>query len=132
MARTTSTLVAGIIEIDAGIVIDPFILAAGVLVDRIDTADMDNEVADSTLQVIETWLAAHFYAMRDPRRTQEHAGPVGESFQSKVDLFLSTSHYGQMAMLLDPTGTLAAINAEAAAGGVRQTVGVHWLGTEDE
>ena len=80
--------------------------------------------------VIEKWLAAHFYTVRDPRAVREKAGSVSQENQSKVDLGLNTSHYGQKAMLLDYQGGLSALNKQMRDG-VKKTVGVTWLGTED-
>lgn len=119
MARTTSVLVGGIIELDPAIDLAPFILAATTMID--DIAD-DSGHSSDRLQLIETWLAAHFYAMRDPRQTSEKAGPVAASYQSKVDLHLRLTHYGQMAMSLDSSGLLAAMS-----NGTRGSV--VWLGT---
>jgi len=122
--RTTTTLVGEICEVDPTINLAPFIAAASNLVDRI--AQESSSPDDATLTLIETWLAAHFYCMRDPRTTQEAAGPVSASYQSKIDLHLRLTHYGQMAMTLDSSGILASINRGKRQGGVT------WLGREDD
>lgn len=135
--RTNSGLVAGVIEVDASIALAPFISAASTLVDRVeksavarnlllDDPETDGKSRDMKLQEIETFLAAHFYTLRDPRPTAEAAGPVNTSYQSAVDLRLFTSHYGQMACALDETGILEAINA-GRPGGARK-VGLFWGG----
>lgn len=123
MARTSAALIGGIIEVETGVSLDPFIKAAAILVDKVAAK---NILSKETLKVIETWLAAHFYCMRDPRTVSEKAGQVQASYQSKVDLFLSNSNYGQQAIVLDTTGTLRAINA-----GVRPAR-LLWLGTPIE
>jgi len=123
MARTTAVLVAGIIEWDETIPLDPFILAASALVDDIA---VESGHDDARLQLIETWLGAHFYAMRDPRTTSEKAGPVSADYQSKVDLNLYTSHYGQMAMTLDTSGLLRSISSG------KRKAAVYWGGTDLE
>jgi len=120
MPRTTSELVAGIIEVDESITLDPFILAASALVD--DIAERSGHDSDR-LQLIETWLAAHFYTVRDPRPTSERASTIEVRYQSAVDLNLATSHYGQMAMTLDTSGLLRAISAG------KRRPSVTWLGT---
>lgn len=120
MIRTDATLVAGIIEVDLDIPLDPFISVASELVDVIDAKAV---LTTERLIKIETWLSAHFYCMRDPRAEREEAGSVRATYQSKVDLFLSTSHYGQMAMVLDTTNTLRAMSKGA------MQPGVTWLGT---
>lgn len=129
MARTTAALVGGIIELDASISLDPFIEAANMLVTQCCNG-LAVEYSTTELAIIEKYLAAHFYTDRDPRAESEKAGPVAEKFQSKVDLGLSTSHYGQRAMLLDYHGGLASLNKQVRDG-VKKTVGVVWLGTED-
>ena len=131
MAYTTSALVEGIIEVASAISLTPFIEAANILVVKYcDGADDD--YTDDETEKIETWLAAHFYTVRDMRAEQEKAGPVSEKYQSKVDLGLSTSHYGQMAMTLDYQGGLAALNQKIMNGTAR-AIGVTWVGsTEDE
>jgi len=123
--RTTDELVQGIIEVDSNIVLDPFMTAANALINTIAT---DSGHSEEGLQLIETWLAAHFYAMRDPRSVQEAAGDVQVTYQSKVDLNLSTSHYGQMAMVLDTSGLLRQLNK--GPGNIK-TISVTWVGKED-
>jgi hypothetical protein len=105
MPRTTNELVRGIIEVEEGVDLTPFITVASSLVTELLEGKHDEE----RLVLIETWLAAHFYTVKDPRSVSEGAGPVTQSVQSKIDLFLSTSHYGQHAVILDTTGTLAGI-----------------------
>ena len=126
MARTTSEEVALIIEVDESISLTPFIEAANALVtEKCSTDDYDA----TRLELIERWLSAHFYAIRDARPTNERAGSVGASYQSKVDLGFDVTHYGQMAMRLDTAGGLAALNAEAKKGGSR-TATVTWAGKD--
>lgn len=124
MARTTDEAVREIMDVDPGITdLEPFITPANALVTEVcavvDTYD------DERLELIERWLAAHFVCMRDPRYVTEKADRVQATYQSKVDLFLSTSHYGQMAMVLDTAGGLKALNKNSA----RRTMSVTWLGT---
>ncbi len=128
--RTSSALVGGIIEVESTIILTPFIAVANALVTQFCTG-LDDDYEAAQLIEIETWLAAHFYTVRDMRRTEERAGPVSERFQSKVDLGFSTSHYGQMAMRLDWHGGLARLDARIKKG-TRVPI-MSWLGkTEDE
>ena len=125
MARTTPELVAGIIEVDTAIDLSPFILPANELVTELC---VPAGYSDERLELIERWLSAHFYAIRDPRPVTERAGSVWFTAQSKVDLFLSVTHYGQQAMMLDTAGGLANLNKQKT----RRSLSVHWLGTEEE
>ena len=122
MARTTSAEVEAIIEVDVSIPLDPFIAVANSLVNQL-VAEESDAPDEARLTLIETWLAAHFYCMRDPRVTMEKAGPVQANYQSAVDLYLATSHYGQMAMTLDTTGFLRALSNNK-----NRKTGVFWLG----
>ena len=129
MARTTDALVGGIIEVVATITLTPFIAVANALVTECCT-DLAVDYTAAHLILIETWLAAHFYTIRDMRRTEERAGPVSERFQSAVDLGFSTSHYGQMAMRTDYYGGLAALDRRIKKG-VRTPI-MSWLGKEED
>ncbi len=131
--RTTVQAVQAIIEHDDSIPLDPFIETASMLVDRVCATATDadgSEYYNSVqLEVIERWLSAHFYAVRDPRTVFEGVGKVQASFESKVALNLNNTRHGQQAMLLDTAGGLAQLNKEMELGG-RRRPSVHWLGTE--
>ena len=128
MARTTDALVEGIIEVESAIILTPFITAANALVTQCYT-DLAEDYEAAQLVIIETWLAAHFYTVRDMRAMEERAGTVSQRLQSKVDLGFATSHYGQMAMTLDWKGGLAALNEQIKKGRAR-TPTVTYLGKE--
>lgn len=135
--RTSKANIEEIIELDAEIIPDdpamlPFITVANELVTEACTGDEGptTDYSAARLELIERWLAAHFYTNRDPRAVNEKAGTVGAAFQSKVDLGFSTSHYGQTAMRLDTNGGLAKINEDTKKG--KPTVGVFWPGTYPE
>ena len=133
MARTTSVLVAGIIEWDSDttksshIPLAPFISIANELVTE---CCGDGDYTATRLELIERWLSAHFYHHRDMKPEQEKAGSVSQKLQSKVDLGFDNTHYGQAAMRLDTEGGLAVLN-ERIKKGKRATVSVTWLGTAD-
>lgn len=130
MARTNDSLVEGIIEVDSTISLTPFITIANLMVDQCCT-DLDENYSADQLEQIETWLAAHFYTVRDMRAERERAGTVEEKFQSKVDLGFNSSHYGQMAMRIDFHGGLAALDKQTL-NGIVKTVGINYLGTTKE
>lgn len=129
-ARTSEVAVRAIIEVDETITdLSPFIEAANQLV---TDCCGDAGYTDAKLELVERWLAAHFYAVRDPRRAGENVGAgVGEDFQYKVDLNLSVTTYGQQAMLLDTAGGLAALNGRIKRGVGVLTPSMTWLGAED-
>jgi len=125
--RTTAAEVATIIETDSTISLTPFIAAASALVDS-QCAALNTTYTAAELLVIETWLAAHFYAIRDRTRTSEAAGSgVSQSLQHTEDLGFDCNEWGQTAMRLDYYGGLARLN-EATKKGTTRTVNVTWLG----
>lgn len=113
-ARTTPELVKTIIEVDDTIDLGAFISAATTLVDRCCVYEADGETlldyTSGDLEQIERWLAAHFYRIRDPDLTASTIGQLEDQYEGKVDLRLEVTKYGQMAMLLDTHGGLAALN----------------------
>lgn len=140
MPRTTSIAVAGIIEVDASIPLTPFIEAANYLVTEVCApaldANSDPYYSDPDLELIERWLSAHFYAVRDPRETMVQASTVRQQFESKVDTGLAITRYGQQAMRIDRFGGLAALD-----NALRTVVGIlptgrrpksRWLGTSND
>lgn len=124
MPRTTEAAVQAIIEVDASISLTPFIEVANNMVTRVCT---DSDYDDDTLELIERWLAAHFYAIRDMRSANEKAGSVGQAFQYRVDLNLANTMYGQQAMMIDTEGSLR----EVSDGKPRRAT-MTWLGKEDQ
>lgn len=132
MARTTATNIKKIIEVDTTIVpadadFIPFIDTANEIVTEMCTGTNGpaTKYTDTRLELIERWLAAHFYAIRDPRAKSEKAGSVGINYQGKVDLNLSVTTYGQQAMMIDTHGGLSKLNS-----GKSPAAAVLWLGTE--
>ena len=125
--RTTSAAVALLIEIDDDISLTSFIETANALVTECCSTD---DYDATRLELIERWLSAHVYTIRDMRASEERVGTVSERKQSMVGLGFDTSHYGQMAMRLDTKGGLAALNAQMKKG-TGQAVQISWLGDDD-
>lgn len=103
--------------------VEPFITAANALTDYVNTCDTkkDNILTTALLLQIEIYLAAHFYAIRDPQYQEKKTGDASATFQGQTGKRLELTHWGQQAMLMDVSGCLAAINK----GG---RVGAYWLG----
>lgn len=133
--RTNATNVKAIIEVDSSIIVsdsdlDAFITTANELVTEICTGTTNGPTPVYTatrLELIERWLTAHFYAIRDPRAKSEKAGSVGVSYRGKTDLNLALTHYGQQAMMLDTNGGLSRLDK-----GKGLTATVLWAGTAKE
>lgn len=129
MSRTTAALVRGIVRTDDVNIpdLEPFIMVANELVTEIcEPSGYD----DTRLELIERWLAAHFYSIRDKVTAHEQIGAVQESYQHKVGLNLYVTIYGQNAALLDTKGGLAALNKQTETG-LGGTVSIGWLGSID-
>lgn len=125
MSRTTDENVSGIIDVSSGQDLTAFLLIANELVTE---CCGDSGYTDVRLELIERYLAAHFYTNYDPRATSEAAGSVSASYQGSTDKGFDSSFYGQTAMRLDTAGGLAALN-EKIKKGIKSGVGVNWLGT---
>lgn len=128
MARTTSSAVEGIIQVDSSIDLSGFIDTATALVDWLESKDTDGELTATQLERIECFLAAHFYAHRDQLLQSKSTGKASGSFQGQTGMFLKSTQYGQTALLLDTTGYLADMN-KTADSGQRPVAGAVWLGT---
>jgi len=93
--------------------LEPFIRAANMLVNAHCLTDSEGEslgYTDQELKDIETWLAAHFYAVYRPRAFLTQFDTIRDQIESKVALKLDVTRYGQQAMLLDYHGGLSALN----------------------
>ncbi len=123
--RTTSAAVLGILTpADATISLTPFIEVANSVVNDVCL----NSGYDATkLELIERWLAAHFFRIRDKAEGSEQAGSVLRSFQFKLGLNLAVTMYGQQAMVVDFKGNLAALSKRMELG--IAVPSVTWLGT---
>lgn len=134
--RITPEDVEEIIDFDPSITdLWPFIAAAEELVTEI-CASTANIAPGRTpvvytanrLAIIETWLAAHFLAIRDPRYQSETISKASVSFQNQVGFNLRLTPYGQQAAMLDTNGGLSWLDQHISQG-KRSRVGITWLGT---
>ncbi len=107
---------------------EPFILSSNELVTELCT---DSDYSDARLELIERWLAAHFWTISHQQVKFFSAQKVQESYDSKVDLYLNQTKYGQMAQMLDTKGNLAALN-NVAKDIIKRVAGGTWLGKTSE
>lgn len=124
-ARTTRAKVESILErrdLRKNLVTDTFILPASNLVTRLCVpAGYDAE----TLELIERYLAAHFYTVTARRLLDEWTGQGRGRVEDKVNFGLDLTWFGQQAKVLDTAGSLTAASAQ------KVKVGVTWLGDGD-
>lgn len=89
----------------------------------------------SRLEKIERYLAAHFWQISKPRVQTEGfgQGDLENTIQSKIDLGLFLTHYGQKAAFLDTAGGLARLQQKTVTKNSNvntQTPTLEWLGTK--
>lgn len=134
MSRTNDSAVRGIIETDSSVSLKPFIQTAASLVDWLEAQDAADQslLSDDTLELIERYLAAHFYqANRDRNYSSKSTGRSSGSFQGQTAMVLTSTDPGQTAILLDVTNKLSRRSKEAEEGN-RKRVGFTWLGTPSD
>lgn len=126
--RTTADAVREIVEVDDTISTDlvPFITIANELVTEF-CAPVG--YSDARLELIERWLAAHYYTVRDNRVKSEAVAGVSATYSQNTALNLASSMQGQTAMSLDTAGGLAALN-KRTVDGKRPSVEIGYLGTK--
>ena len=141
MARTTSADVQGVLaagrdydespEVGSAPSLTPYIDTASAKVDDIVEYASDeglDAVPAARLELIERWLAAHYYCVSDqPFQSKSTAGASG-SFQGQTGKGLESTKYGQTAIDLDPTGYLRSLASEAATNSSR-SASMFWGGT---
>jgi len=124
VSYTTPSLVNNVLDRECSIDLTPFINAAHNLVENVCVPLCYDS---GTLRQIETWLAAHFYHIRAAQTNKEEADGIADTFDSKVDLGLKVTRYGQMALILDYKGGLARLNYANMGQGVPRP-NLIWLG----
>lgn len=131
MAYATAAMVRKVVEdVDPAFDLTPSIEYAHELVTEVCE---DKGYTTLRKEKIETWLAAHFYAItiRDAVVSSERADVVGANYQYQVGLFLHGTKYGQQALLLDTKGGLAALSKQMERGNSNLIIpGMLYIGRE--
>lgn len=125
MARTTSALVQGVLvdNWDGKTRLNPFIDAATLVVTRVLACATAKgyTLSSDELEMIERWLAAHFYAQQDRPYQSKSTKGASASFQGQTGMRLESTYFGQTALTIDTSGCLEALNNRQVARGF-------WLG----
>jgi hypothetical protein len=113
MARTNSSKVKAILDTDvtnfASFITPANIMVTNVLVTPAKITDAD------TLLEIETWIAAHLFATTLERQAKrEKVEEADVTYMGTDGKGLQATTYGQFAISLDPSGTLAALGKRTA------------------
>jgi len=101
----------------------PYISSATVIVDRVYSAALNKAFNAVTLtaqelELIERWLAAHFYCTMDPLyRSKSTLGASGQFQRGQAAAGFETTDYGARACEIDYSGCLRAIGLRQFAGG---------------
>jgi len=75
---------------------------------------LNKGLSATALTQIKLWLSAHFLAIRDQRVESEGvAGEWQARYQGKTGMGFEATTYGQQALMLDTTGTLASAGLKA-------------------
>lgn len=119
--RTNVVAVAGVLgnNWDGTTGLQPFIDAATTIVDDVSNNDAitDKVMTTTKLELVERWLAAHFYHCADPTYQSKSTGKASGQFQGQSEMNFAGSRYGQMAIRLDTSRYLAALDQKGIVGG---------------
>ncbi len=129
--RTTAEKVVGIVDFDsnageAEVVLAPFIETAA---DLVDTHCVPQGLSDAKLELIERWLAGHFYACFTGQVLSETTGTVSATYLWKTGYMLNQTRQGQQAMIVDSSGALARWNQQTISGS-KLSLSVNWGGSK--
>jgi hypothetical protein len=92
----------------------------------VTTGVYDEEADKALLAELETYLAAHFFCIFRPQKKTVNVAGVQQTSDSKVDLGLRQTRYGQQAKLLDVKGVLR----EQDEAKIMTSIGMISLGSE--
>lgn len=124
---TTPALVEGVLLADYDFNqnpdLTPFIATADAMIPTLIACAARKCIAldPALLVTLETWLAGHAYVMSDQNYSERRTLRASGKFQGQTGKGLEGSKYGQMAMMMDPSGCLrnASTNSRAR---------LHWGG----
>lgn len=92
--------------------IAPFLCTANLVVDE---KLSDKDLSTNTLRAITLYLTAHFAFIQEGQVKSEKIGASSTTFNMATGLSLKSTTFGQQAMFLDFSGTLATLNAAATS-----------------
>lgn len=114
MANVTATEVKLIIDTSlSDEIIDAFISGA---YEALEEAFSEVSISEGLRKELERWVAAHLIASTREQQLQEAAaGSAKAKFQGKTGMDLRSTFYGQNALSLDYTGTLASLGGKGVS-----------------
>lgn len=132
MARTSAAAVKAILlpgkdyDNDQAADLTPFIDTASAMVDDVVaciSAKGGMALTAARLELIERWLAAHYFKVSDKPYSSRSTEGASGGFDGQTAMYLESTLYGQTALRLDSSGCL-----DAAGGKEVKTAGAAWLG----
>lgn len=129
MVRTLDASVRLTTDVDTTDDLTGHIAAASLMVDKVLVTDHASGYADELLELIERYLAAHFYRILKPQVTSESLGGLSESVSVSLGQQLKQTTPGQQVLILDVDGYFAKLQGNAETGRQTRRLGLSWLGT---
>jgi hypothetical protein len=124
MARTTPVAVLTLLgdNWDGITDVTQFIDTASAIVDDVVVSSASRLPPSMTLtplkqELIERWLACHYYAQFDQLYAMKTTVGASATFQGQTTMSIESTRYGQSAINLDFSGTLSAISRRQFARG---------------
>lgn len=118
MTRTNTAAVQVILgdNYDGTSPLDAYVEMATAIVDRVLTCAASNSVTvtDAEAELMERWMAAHYYTTMDPLYISKSTGRASGSFGARS--------YMDAALAVDPSGCLSGILTRG------KSAGLSWLG----
>ncbi len=111
MPRVTDDLLRTVINLPSDVVTSTFIDTASVFVGEVL---VDSGLSEAMLTKIELYLAAHFAALlvENGGLVRSAVGDAAETYANIYDKGLRATRFGQQAIVLDTTGTLAVVTSQ--------------------
>ena len=111
MARVTDDLLRTVIELEDDLDTSTFIDTANVIV---NTFIVPTYTVEAILVKIELYLAAHFASLMSERGglIRSMQGDASETYADIYDKGYRATRFGQQAIVLDPSGTLASMSTD--------------------
>jgi hypothetical protein len=117
MARTDATLVKAVLapggdySLKRNHSLAPFISVANGMITRLVAKAAEDALTFTTQELIdlETWVAAWAYKCSDQQYASNNTDKAGASYRGQHGKGLEANLYGQMALVMDHTGLLAAL-----------------------
>ncbi len=128
MARTTAAAVLALLADNWDGITDvtQFIDIASAVVDDVVVSSASRlppsrSITNARAELIERWLAAHYYQQMDQAYATKSTAGASATFQGQTTMSIEGTKYGQAAINLDFSGTLSAISRRYFARGA-------WMG----